>query len=186
MAYTLKIVEDVDTLRAVAHPLRMKLLGSLRADGPSTASELGRRFGESSGSTSYHLRQLERFGFVIEDEDQPSRRERRWKAAHELTSFRTAALFENEAGQELLHLAMRQVVDYLTGNLEAYATRDLSGTWRAALGASDYLLRLSADDVNELRAELGAVIERFHARESETTEAMSVALHVLALPRSDQ
>ena len=186
MAYSLKIVEDVETLRAVAHPLRMKMLGSLRADGPATASELGRRFGESSGSASYHLRQLERFGFVVEDEEQPSRRERRWKAAHELTSFRTAALFEDEAGRELLNVAMRQVVDYLSGNLEAYATRDLSGSWRVALGASDYLLRLSADDVNELRAELGAVIERFHARESAEAEAISVALHVLALPRSDQ
>ena len=185
MALTLKIVDDVDTLRAIAHPLRMKMLGALRADGPATASDLGRRFGESSGSTSYHLRQLQRFGFVVEDDEQPSRRERRWKAAHEMTSFRTASLYEDEAGRELLGVAMRQAIDNLMGDIDAYLTQDLSGEWRASLGASDYLLQLNSDEVNKLREELSVVIERYRGRESESSDAKSIALHLLALPRSN-
>ncbi|HZB35626.1 MAG TPA: helix-turn-helix domain-containing protein, partial [Gaiellaceae bacterium] len=59
-----KQVEDLETLRAFVHPLRNRLLGALRIDGPATASELARRFDESSGATSYHLRQLARYGFV--------------------------------------------------------------------------------------------------------------------------
>ena len=51
---------ELATLRALTHPLRTRLLGALRVDGPATASELGRRFGESSGATSYHLRRLAR------------------------------------------------------------------------------------------------------------------------------
>ena len=51
-------VTDVRALRALAHPLRNRLLGQLRLNGPATASQLGRVVGESSGSTSYHLRQL--------------------------------------------------------------------------------------------------------------------------------
>ena len=93
MALTNKVVEDLDTLKAVSHPLRMQLLGALRRIGPSTASELARELGESSGSTSYHLRQLERFGFVSDDDEQPSGRERRWKSLYDLTTY-PAALAE--------------------------------------------------------------------------------------------
>ena len=56
-------VTDVRALRALAHPLRTRLLGQLRFHGPATASQLGRAVGESSGATSYHLRQLEACGF---------------------------------------------------------------------------------------------------------------------------
>jgi len=185
MARTLKIVDDVDSLRAIAHPLRMKMLGALRADGPATASTLGRRFGESSGSTSYHLRQLERFGFVVEDDEQPSRRERRWRAAHDMTSFRTASLYEDETGRELLGVAMRQAIDNLMGDIDAYLTQDLSGEWRASLGASDYLLQLNSDEVNKLREELSVVIERYRGLQSESPDAKTIALHLLALPRSE-
>ena len=55
-------VTDVRALRALAHPLRSRLLGQLRLNGPATASRLGRVVGESSGSTSYHLRQLAAYG----------------------------------------------------------------------------------------------------------------------------
>src|SRR4051812_14770407 len=57
-------VTDVRALRALAHPLRNRLLGLLRLDGPATASRLARVVGESSGATSYHLRQLAAYGFV--------------------------------------------------------------------------------------------------------------------------
>ena len=58
---------DPAALRALAHPLRGKLLAALRIDGPATASMLARRYGESSGATSYHLRQLARYGFIEDD-----------------------------------------------------------------------------------------------------------------------
>ena len=69
-------------LRALAHPLRLRLLESLH-EGPATASQLGRRLGESSGATSYHLRALHKAGMVEEDERRNGR-ERWWKRAPEL------------------------------------------------------------------------------------------------------
>ncbi|MYV61205.1 helix-turn-helix domain-containing protein, partial [Streptomyces sp. SID4931] len=53
---------DARTLRSLAHPLRIRLLNALREFGPATASKLGERLGESSGATSYHLRQLAESG----------------------------------------------------------------------------------------------------------------------------
>jgi DNA-binding transcriptional ArsR family regulator len=73
------LVTDVRALRALAHPLRNRLLALLRLHGPSTASRLGELVGESSGSTSYHLRQLAKHGFVREVEGKGTARERWWE-----------------------------------------------------------------------------------------------------------
>jgi DNA-binding transcriptional ArsR family regulator len=70
---------DNDQLRALAHPLRIRILDELSMYGPLTASGLGERLAESSGATSYHLRQLEKVGLVEEEEGKGSGRERWWK-----------------------------------------------------------------------------------------------------------
>ena len=61
--------------RALAHPVRLRLIELLR-EGSSTASRLGRELGESSGSTSYHLRALARAGLIEDDPDGGRGRER--------------------------------------------------------------------------------------------------------------
>jgi DNA-binding transcriptional ArsR family regulator len=71
-------------LRALAHPLRVQLLQLLHAEGPSTASALARRLGESSGATSYHLRALHRAG-MVEEAEQRNGRERWWQRVRERT-----------------------------------------------------------------------------------------------------
>ncbi|MEV4899315.1 hypothetical protein AB0K48_59350, partial [Nonomuraea sp. NPDC055795] len=43
---------DAAALKALTHPLRIRLLGLLRQDGPATASELAIRTGEPSASTA--------------------------------------------------------------------------------------------------------------------------------------
>jgi DNA-binding transcriptional ArsR family regulator len=69
-------------LRGLAHPLRLELLQVLYAEGPATASQLARRLGESSGSTSYHLRALHRAG-MVEEAEQRNERERWWQRTPE-------------------------------------------------------------------------------------------------------
>jgi DNA-binding transcriptional ArsR family regulator len=66
-------------LRALAHPLRLQLLHLLHVEGPATASQLAQRLGESSGSTSYHLRALHRAG-MLEEAEPRNRRERWWQS----------------------------------------------------------------------------------------------------------
>ena len=121
MAVTHKIVSDLDTRKAMTHPLRMRLIGELRRNGPATASELGRALGESSGSTSYHLRQLERYGFVADDDVQPSGRERRWRALHTQTSL-PEELWEGEGGLDAFREMQRQRLALLRRQLAAWTT----------------------------------------------------------------
>lgn len=70
--------DNVRAVRALAHPLRLRLLDELRFGGPATATLLAHRVGESTGATSYHLRQLHRHGYV-EDAEPRGGRERWWR-----------------------------------------------------------------------------------------------------------
>ncbi|WP_192900738.1 ArsR/SmtB family transcription factor [Microbacterium sp. RG1] len=47
---------DSRAVRALAHPLRSRILSRLRTHGPATATELASALGTNSGATSYHLR----------------------------------------------------------------------------------------------------------------------------------
>ncbi len=49
-----KVFEVVDerALKALAHPLRLRLLTLLRSDGPAPATRPGQRVGKASGPTS--------------------------------------------------------------------------------------------------------------------------------------
>src|SRR5215213_5846218 len=113
-------VTDVRALRALAHPLRNRLLGQLRVNGPATASQLGRAVGESSGSTSYHLRQLAAYGFVEEVEDQGTARERWWRARHRMTSWQAADLIAQEGGEEVQDEMTRLQIDQHAHVLNAW------------------------------------------------------------------
>jgi DNA-binding transcriptional ArsR family regulator len=55
-------VEDLPALQAIAHPVRLKMLELLRE--PKSAASLARELGEGRQKANYHLKELERGGFV--------------------------------------------------------------------------------------------------------------------------
>lgn len=181
-------VTDVRALRALAHPLRSRLLGLLRLHGPSTASQLGRLVGESSGSTSYHLRQLAAYGFVEEVEGEGTARERWWRARHRMTSWEAADVLAQEGGAEVEDELRRQ---QLTGHarvLNAWQSqeRELDPAWSAAASLNDYALRLRPDQAKSLQRELNAVMMRWLAdhpadRPTDGTDLVSVLIDVVPL-----
>ena len=79
-------VSDPRALRALAHPLRMALVGLLRMQGPLTATQAGVLLGESSGSTSFHLRSLAKYG-LVEEAPGGQGRERPWRATAMFTQW---------------------------------------------------------------------------------------------------
>src|SRR3954453_15164130 len=67
-----------EVMWALAHPLRFRILELLR-EGPSTASRLGRRLGESRGAMSSPPRYLARAGAIEELAGEGTARERWWR-----------------------------------------------------------------------------------------------------------
>ena len=157
-------IRDVETLRAIAHPIRRKLLALLRYDGPATASELGRRLDESSGSTSYHLRQLARYGFVEEDPEQPNKRDKRWRAAQQVTSWRRAELPDPEGREVSDALERRQILRAVEDFQRWTAGRDRRDPrWDEVGTTCDDLIRLTPSQVAALEADLMALFARYRA-----------------------
>jgi DNA-binding transcriptional ArsR family regulator len=156
-------IPDAQTLRAVAHPIRSRLLALLRYEGPATASELGRRLGESSGSTSYHLRQLARYRFVEEDADQPNKRDKRWRAAQQFTSWSRAELSADAEGREISDALERKQLLSAIDIFQRWFTgpERLDPTWMDVGGAFDDLIRLTPSQLASLTAELSAVFRRY-------------------------
>lgn len=74
-------VVDLESLKALAHPLRVRILHVLTTQGAQTSSSLAVELDESTGTTSYHLRQLEAAGFIAEDAERGTARERWWRRA---------------------------------------------------------------------------------------------------------
>jgi DNA-binding transcriptional ArsR family regulator len=181
-------VTDVRALRALAHPLRSRLLGQLRLHGPATASRLGRAVGESSGSTSYHLRQLAAYGFVEEVEGQGTARERWWRARHRLTSWQAADIEAQEGGAEVEDELIRIQLDVRGRVLRAWRDQraTLGPAWTAAASLNDHVLRLRPDQARALADELNAVLARWmdeHPSDvpAEGTELVEVLTDVVPL-----
>jgi len=57
------VVEQFDQLRAIADPLRSRILEQLVLR-PMTMSQLGEVFGETTAKIHYHVRELEKYGFL--------------------------------------------------------------------------------------------------------------------------
>lgn len=67
-----------EALKGLAHPLRVEIYDALSKFGPQTATSLASRLGESTGSTSYHLRQLARHNFIHQVEGISGGRAKWW------------------------------------------------------------------------------------------------------------
>src|SRR3954451_16877902 len=57
-------ITGVRTMRALANPLRYRILGHLMEHGPQTASQCAEVVGATPSNCSYHLRELARYGLV--------------------------------------------------------------------------------------------------------------------------
>jgi len=176
-------VDDPAALRALAHPLRLELLEQLTVAGPATATALARRLGQNSGATSYHLRQLERYGFVEEDPDRGRGRERWWRyvpgdvrfapAASPSTELRAAA---DELVRHQLAQAERTLAEYLR-------TRDRRRDWDAAAIFSNSTMHLTKTELAEFGEALVELVQAYwRPPEARPPGARAVAAQLYAFP----
>ncbi|MEU9310499.1 helix-turn-helix domain-containing protein [Streptomyces sp. NPDC048256] len=178
---------DARSLRGLAHPLRMELLNALRRHGPATASQLADRLGESSGATSYHLRQLAAHGFVEDDPERGKGRERWWKAAHLGLAFDDELLTDSDP-------AVRGAAGMYLHEVATSQTRDLS-TWLGDRGSwpeewnrvwdmSSATLRLTPEQTRELIGRMHELINGYRdlAVEADDAGTARIRVHTHAFP----
>lgn len=157
---------DERALAVLSHPLRVRLVGLLRADGPATATRLAERVGESSGVTSYHLRKLAEVGLVEEDEGRGTKRERWWRSAYDATHLSPAAFLGNpQAHRESVGMR-REMHRWQWRLLEQWLAEESEWdkAWVEAAGGSDSLLVLDPESLQAMSDEIWAVVQRYRQR----------------------
>lgn len=176
---------DARSLRGLAHPLRMQLLTALRRGGPATASQLAARLGESSGATSYHLRQLAAHGFVEDAPEHGKGRERWWRAVHGGVSFDETLLKDPDPEvRGAADLFLHEVANQRTQELATWlGTRsDWSEAWRRASDMSDWTLHLTPELALELIEKMHELVQSYRspapADGAPDTERVRVHTHV--------
>jgi DNA-binding transcriptional ArsR family regulator len=176
------VTDETQAVKALTHPLRLRLLDLLRYEGPATASELGRRLDESSGATSYHLRQLARHGFV-EDAPGSHGRERRWRYRER------PVIVPADDGESRGLLA--QLLSREAHALDRYlATRSPGDAWDEASFFRSRALRLTSAELDALRAGIEALLTPLRAADAPDAPADARPVHVLSfgfpLPLEEQ
>ena len=165
-----RIAPDPTALKALAHPVRLRMLSLLRLDGPATASGLAARLGLNSGATSYHLRQLAQHGFIEEDSARGNQRDRWWRSRHDMTTFLTDSVEGDalEAGLAFQQAAINWHMRQMQAAHNAYPELPLA--WRQAFTVSDYTIAMTPEAAAALIDQIKSLL----------TEAMAAAPPLVA------
>ena len=175
-------ITDPLAIRALAHPLRLDLIEALGTLGPSTAARCGRHLGVSQATCSFHLRQLAKYGFVEDAEPGPDRRERVWRLTDFSQSWRSGPVTD-----QLDRVFAQREADRMLGWI---ARRDAEPThWQDVAFLGGATLSVTADELLEIRRQLGAVLDPYLPRMTENAPrpegARFVRLLVAGTPIGD-
>ncbi|GIG58144.1 transcriptional regulator [Longispora fulva] len=172
-------VTDLEALRTLAHPRRHRILQHLEVHGPATATTLAAALGENTGATSYHLRELARYGFVAEVPDLAHGRERWWKYTERRLPLRDQ---QDQDMRPVLHEVTR--LGY-SADLDlfaaAQAARDATGEWAEELPYDRDAVELSYTELIALQRDYQELLASYRDR-PRPADARTVHLRFLAFP----
>jgi len=150
---------DAGALKALAHPLRVRIFDILSQQGPQTASLLAEQLGESSGATSYHLRALAKHDLIREIDGRGTARERWWERPHGAVTIANAESMRTPSGRAASQIVVtetyRQRHEQLMRFIE-HSMRDDSGRDAAELSTAN--ARLTPAQFEKLAADMRALV----------------------------
>jgi predicted transcriptional regulator len=154
---------DPRAMRALAHPTRLRLVAILRREGPLTATGAAAVLGESSGSCSYHLRQLAKYG-LVEESGGGEGREKPWRATAQFTSWPNVPTSPAAAAasQQLATVIAEKYVELLLTWLKT--NQDEPVAWQEAAQFGDSMVYLTAEELTELGGRVRELVERYADR----------------------
>jgi DNA-binding transcriptional ArsR family regulator len=174
---------DPAVLDALAHPVRLDVLGYLMSAGPATASDCARAVGDTPSNCSYHLRVLAAHGLVEPDDSGTDGRTRPWRAT--VTGFTTdAAEAQDAAGADAMTAASLEL-DHQLAREHLRTREQLPEPWRDAGVHANYGLVATPEELAALVARIDALVRPFiqATREAVPDGAEHVHVALSAFPR---
>ncbi|KHK98574.1 hypothetical protein LK09_06280 [Microbacterium mangrovi] len=177
-------LDDPEALEALAHPLRLNLLGYLMSAGPATASACARAVGDSPSNCSYHLRVLARHG-LVETAETEDGRERPWRAT--VTGLETPldAADPDLAATATDLIAASLQLEYQLAREHLRSRDSLDPQWREADAHLNYGVRVTPAELRALIEQIDALVRPYIAatRTDAPEDAAIAELSLLAFPR---
>jgi DNA-binding transcriptional ArsR family regulator len=153
-------LRDPRELAALAHPVRIGIMELLTVSGPLTATELADRLDETPANCSWHLRKLAEHHFV-EEAGGGIGRKRPWQVVQVGLAWdeEDASPAQVRAGRALEQLFLeRQVTRFHQARAQLHDDGDTA--WGEASGATQSASWLTLDELDQINAEIRAVLER--------------------------
>jgi DNA-binding transcriptional ArsR family regulator len=179
-------ISDPRVMRALAHPARIEIVEYLNNTGAVvTATECAGLVGLSPSATSYHLRELAKYGLVEQAPSRGDGRERVWR------STGTGLRIEGDPEQPEAREAERALVDvFLTrdyNRIREWAGRNAgdTGPWRGASTLTSTNLLLTAEELATLNEQVHALLDPFRVRSRQADApdgSRTVAVSYAAFP----
>lgn len=156
---------DAGALRALAHPIRVRIFDILSQYGPQTASSLAERLHESSGSTSYHLRALAKQDLIREVPDRGTGRERWWERPRGSVAFGNPDALRTPSGRaatqvvvtETLNRRHQQLMEFIERGLDP----EMDGEWRDSTIITTATARLNPEQLRGLSEKIQKLIDEY-------------------------
>jgi hypothetical protein len=150
-------------LRALAHPLRWRLMEVVDGEGTATATRCSQVLGESVASCGYHLGILGKYGYLEQVPDTPGR-ERPWRAIDRKQDLSApGSSVDDELAAEAATEAFLDVeLEQIKARQRRKSTE--SPEWAAATAVGGSTLWLTAAELGEIKDELLAMLQRYQDR----------------------
>jgi hypothetical protein len=159
--------DSATRLRALAHPLRWKLLDLVNSEGSATATRCSHVLGESVASCSYHLGILGKYGYLELVPDTPGR-EKPWR---QTTRVQDLSAPGPEIDEVLASQAATEAfLDHEWERTKARQRRkSLEPTeWAKATAVGGSTMWVTANELEEIKAELLAILYRYDERSDDS------------------
>lgn len=160
-----ELIHDPERIRAMAHPLRLRLLDVLAALGEATATECAQHTGESVASCSFHLRILEKYGYI--ERAEPRGREKPWRRVRQsLSAVPTPEVPDSlPAAAELARLQFSHNAQLLQIALERLHQEPEE--WVRATSLSTGAFWATAEEASRLTAQITELLHQFDGRDQD-------------------
>jgi DNA-binding transcriptional ArsR family regulator len=158
-------ISDPRVMRALAHPARIEIVEYLNSTGEVvTATECARMVGLSPSATSYHLRELAKFGLVEQAPSRGDGRERVWRStsAHVRIAGQDQEPETVAAERALVDLYLDRDARRLGEWLDRHDQEPVE--WQAASAIMGNTLLMTADELKALGEKVRELVEPYQLR----------------------
>ena len=152
---------DPTVLRAIAHPMRNRILNEMSATGPTRAADIAQDLGIPANQASFHLRQLAKYGLVEEAVGAGrDKRDRVWKLVAEDGISLTMQDFEDSPGGKAAVTVFRRNASAWAHTIvdAAYSPDHVEDTIQTITEQS---IRLTKAEAEELAGEIDLILQKW-------------------------